>query len=432
MRAPDELCLGPVDDPLTVAVRLASAAGFDSYVVYETPDQTSFAGGVLGLLTIDHAGVHATWNAGCSSTSSADPYIDVDSLLHRMPLDDWTGYGWAAFELGCSRPTGPGDPPLLYLAIPEVEVRMDARGTVIRAPDSETLHRLAALVADPTPISITSRRVAVRHETDSAYQKAVEVAVDEIRAGLLHKVILSRTVPIDEPVDLVATYLAGRRANSPARSFLLATGDLSAAGFSPETVAEIDPDRRLTTRLLAGTRPRRGEPIDDARLRDELRNDPKEITEHAISLKALHDDVERLVHPGTAAVTGLMAVVERGSVQHLESTLTGVLADHLNAFGAFGRLLPPAPVTGVPRHVAAEAIGRYEHAPRGLYGGAVFTYAVDGSLDAALVLRSVFTRAGQTWLQAGAGITAWSEPEREHAETRAKLDSIAPHLVPAT
>ncbi|MBE1603910.1 hypothetical protein [Actinopolymorpha pittospori] len=44
-----------------------------------------------------------------------------------------------------------------------------------------------------------------------------------IRAGELDKVIRSRIVPVREEIDMATTYLAGRRANDPARSFLLLT-----------------------------------------------------------------------------------------------------------------------------------------------------------------------------------------------------------------
>jgi anthranilate/para-aminobenzoate synthase component I len=54
----------------------------------------------------------------------------------------------------------------------------------------------------------------------------------------------------------------------------------------------------------------------------------------------------------------------------------------------------------------------------------------DGSMDAALVLRTVFQRGREVWLRAGAGIIAQSTPERELEETCEKLQSVARHLVP--
>ncbi|WP_308252807.1 chorismate-binding protein [Pseudonocardia sp. ICBG601] len=108
-----------------------------------------------------------------------------------------------------------------------------------------------------------------------AYRGSVAAAVAEIGEDRFRKVILSRTVPVTEPVDLPATYRHGRAHNTPARSFLLRLGGLEAAGFSPETVVEVAADGTFSTQPLAGTRARSGEPERDAELSDELRRDPQ-------------------------------------------------------------------------------------------------------------------------------------------------------------
>jgi anthranilate/para-aminobenzoate synthase component I len=79
-------------------------------------------------------------------------------------------------------------------------------------------------------------------------------AVADIHAERLQKVLLSRVVPIAEELDLAATFEAGRRGNTPARSFLLRLGDLCAAGFSPETIVEVAADGTVSTQPPAGTR----------------------------------------------------------------------------------------------------------------------------------------------------------------------------------
>jgi salicylate synthetase len=55
-----------------------------------------------------------------------------------------------------------------------------------------------------------------------------------------------------------------------------------------------------------------------------------------------------------------------------------------------------------------------------------------GFFEATLVLRTVFQDQHRQWLQAGAGITALSNPDREFQETCEKLESIAPYVVTAT
>jgi len=95
-------------------------------------------------------------------------------------------------------------------------------------------------------------------------------------------------------------------------------------------------------------------------------------------------------------------------------------------------MFPAVTVSGLPKPEAYRAIRRYEPEARGLYGGAVVVADADGELDAAVVLRSVYRSGGRTWLRAGGGVVADSEPDREFEETREKLRSVARFLVPET
>jgi salicylate synthase len=277
--------------------------------------------------------------------------------------------------------------------------------------------------AEPSPV--------VTHVGRSEYCAIVETAISEIRRGLLDKVVLSRRVPIGHRVDLAQTYHLGRRATSPARSFLLSAGGISAAGFSPETVVEVDLAGRVSTQPLAGTRARGASPEEDERLRAELLADPKEIFEHAISMRASWEDLSEVCVPGTVRVDEPMRIEQCGAVQHLGSLVSGQLARGRTALDALGAVFPAVTVSGIPRAEACACIARLEAQPRGSYGGAMLHTGSDGRLDAALVLRTVFQDEGQAWLQAGAGIVRDSTPEREFQETREKLGSVAPFIVDA-
>ncbi|XUL88240.1 salicylate synthase [Streptomyces galilaeus] len=415
------------EDPLTLMARLARGGLYDQYAVYENGPEWSYAGGTL-----------ATFRLGpefCRAGGARD-LSAVDEWLAALPVTGWRVYGWATFELGAALAgarTSDVDveEDLLHLVVPAVEVRVEGDRVLLRATDPGELDRLVGLVrargesGDP----VSTERVSVPLEDNGGYLDAVAGALDDLRGpGPLTKVILSRRVAVPVPLDLTATYVAGRRANTPARSFLLDLGGIRAAGFSPETVAEVTGDRRVVSRPLAGTRARTGAPDEDARLRADLLSDPKEIHEHAISVKLALEDLA-LVCDDTCT-TEYMTVAERGTVQHLASTVVGRLRADRTPWQAFAALFPAVTATGIPKTPAYDLIRALEDKPRGLYAGAVLTYDSSGALDAALVLRSVFQQGDRCWLQAGAGIVQQSLPPREHEETCEKLRSIAGHLVP--
>jgi len=139
--------------------------------------------------------------------------------------------------------------------------------------------------------------------------------------------------------------------------------------------------------------------------------------------------VDEVAEPGSSAVVDFMTVRERGSVQHLGSTVTGRLDPSKDRMDALETLFPAVTASGIPKAAGVDAILRLDESPRELYSGAVVMFSASGGLDAALTLRTVYERDGRTWLRAGAGIIGASDPDREFEETCEKLATLAPHLV---
>ena len=250
-----------------------------------------------------------------------------------------------------------------------------------------------------------------------AYKQQVARAVAEIRRGEYVKVIVSRAIPLPSRIDMPATLLYGRQANTPVRSFMFRQEGREALGFSPELVMSV-----------AGTRDRMGNPEHNKAKEAELLHDSKEVLEHILSVKEAIAELEAVCQPGSVVVEDLMSVRQRGSVQHLGSGVSGQLAENKDAWDAFTVLFPSITASGIPKNAALNAIMQIEKTPRELYSGAILLLD-DTRFDAALVLRSVFQDSQRCWIQAGAGIIAQSTPERELTETREKLAIIAPYLM---
>ena len=71
-----------------------------------------------------------------------------------------------------------------------------------------------------------------------------------------------------------------------------------------------------------------------------------------------------------------------------------------------------------------EIINNLEEEPRGLYGGGIGYFSVDGSADFAIAIRSILLQDGVATVQAGAGIVADSDPLREYEETERKMAAM--------
>ncbi|NED80675.1 salicylate synthase, partial [Streptomyces sp. SID11233] len=152
----------------------------------------------------------------------------------------------------------------------------------------------------------------------------------------------------------------GRRRNTPARSYVLDLGGYRAAGFSPETVLEVAENGRVSTQPLAGTRAYGRDQAENERRRTELISDPKEIHEHAVSVRQACAEMAAVCGAGSVVVEEFMAVRPRGSVQHLASRVTGRLRPDAGVWDAFASLFPAITATGVSKPAALRALARHE------------------------------------------------------------------------
>ncbi|WP_432973698.1 salicylate synthase [Dactylosporangium sp. CA-233914] len=431
----EEIATGS-SDPLNLATRLARS-GFDDYVVYERAGTWTFAGDALATVTLDARRVRVESGGEVTERSwSGSPAQALHTTLSRLPIAGWRAYGRVDFGFASLVPglalNGAAEPDgvAVRLIVPRVEVTLEAGRAVVRGVDAAARARVRDLLTADTAPEV-GPAAAVDITADGAnYRERVAQAVKEIRQGQYQKVILSRSVPIPFPVDVVSTYERGRRGNTPARSFVLRLDGAEAAGFSPEIVVSVDRTGHVVTQPLAGTRAfGRGAAL-DAAARRELENDPKEVFEHAVSVRTSQHELRGICTPGSVRIGEFMGVKERGSVQHLASFVNGDLAEDRSAWDALEAVFPAVTASGIPKRESLDAIARMDDR-RGLYSGAVVAIDADGSLDAALVLRAVYQEDDKAWLRAGAGIVVDSTPEREFEETCEKLGSVAPFVVPA-
>lgn len=410
---------GPFDPPAVVA-RLSASGLLGEHVAYERAGCWHIGARPVGRVRVDARSVHAEF-ADARTDAPFTGWGAVAAALARCPEPGWTALGWASFEL--ARPAAAaGD--VLHLMIPGLSIRLTPDEVTVRGPGADDVLDVIGAAAPPAvPVP-----APVRIDGDR-YRDGVATAVARIRSGALEKVILSRAVPVEGAVDLAATYALGRAHNTPARSFLLDLGGWEAAGFSPESLVEVEPSGRISTQPLAGTCARTADAAADAARRNLLLADPKEVYEHATSVRLAFTELASVAAPGSTRIEEFLAVKQRGSVQHLGSRVSAQLAAGRGPWDAFGAVFPAVTASGIPKAPAVALIDELEDGPRGLYAGAVISADAGGALDAALVLRAIYRHRGRTWLRAGAGIVGASTPEREYEETCEKLASVAPYVV---
>lgn len=424
--------IAPADLAAELVAALPERDG-EEYLLYEHDGQWVLAIGVLAMVELDRDELRVLRDGVTQrQTWTGRPGPVLGEAVDRLLLETEQAFGWVAFEFGAYRfglhdRLAP-DTPLARVFWPRTRIVITPEAVRVSDADERQRDAVDRLLHGGLPDTPSASAIDVAVDA-TAYHARVAAAIGEIATGRYHKVILSRSVDVPFKLDFPSTYRLGRRHNTPARSFLLRLGGVRALGYSPELVTAVHRDGAVLTEPLAGTRALGRGAACDGQARIDLESNSKEIVEHAISVRSSLLEISEVATPGSAVITDFMTVRERGSVQHLGSTVRARLDTSKDRMDALEALFPAVTASGIPKAAGVEAILRLDESPRDLYSGAVVMFSADGGLDAALTLRAAYERDGRTWLRAGAGIIEASQPDREFEETCEKLTTLAPYLV---
>jgi anthranilate synthase component I len=304
----------------------------------------------------------------------------------------------------------------------------DERADEAYADAVARVEAMTELVARPTPSEVVSASFEGalpirRQRTPEQFQQAVSTAVEEIRAGEAFQVVVSQRFEVDTTADALDVYRVLRLTNPSPYMYLLRLGDFDIVGSSPEALVTVK-DGIAITHPIAGSKPRGGTPGEDAALEAELLADPKERAEHVMLVDLGRNDLGRVCRPGTVEVVEFMDVRRYSHIMHLESTVTGTVAEDRSALDVLLAAFPAGTLSGAPKVRAMEIIDELEVSRRGLYGGVVGYLDFAGSADAAIAIRTAVLRDGVAYVQAGGGIVADSDPPTEDVETRNKAAAV--------
>jgi anthranilate synthase component 1 len=312
------------------------------------------------------------------------------------------------------------DEPDLDAAYEAAVLRLQEIKARLRAPVPPprwSLDRSRSTAPDPS-----DRTVGSTFERDH-FLAAVERIREYIYAGDAFQVVLSQR--FERPVDVsgFSIYRGLRAVNPSPYMYYMAFRDFEVVGSSPEPLVTVS-GRKAETRPIAGTKPRGATPAEDAALAAEMLSDEKERAEHLMLVDLGRNDLGRVCRAGTVKTEEFMQVERYSHVMHLVSSVVGELEEGVTATDALRAVFPAGTVSGAPKVRAMEIIDELEPARRGPYAGAIGYLSYSGDLDSCIYIRTILVRQGRAYVQAGAGIVADSDPEREFVETENKARAM--------
>lgn len=260
--------------------------------------------------------------------------------------------------------------------------------------------------------------------SDEAHRANIRRCVAHCLRGDVFQIVVSRRFCQRYSGDDFRLYRALRSINPSPYLFYFDFGGYRIFGSSPETHCRIDGDRAYID-PIAGTTRRTGDPAEDRRHAEFLRNDAKENAEHVMLVDLARNDLSRNCQD--VKVDFFKDMQFYSHVIPLVSRVSGrLLQPHSPGakIRAFFDTFPAGTLSGAPKVRAMQIISELEPHNRGAYGGCIGFIGLDGDLNQAIVIRTFVSRNGELWFQAGSGVVAKSNDEYELQECNNKLGAL--------
>ena len=255
------------------------------------------------------------------------------------------------------------------------------------------------------------------------YPAMVAEAVDTIKEGKLHKVVLSRFEDFDLPDGFDPFYTLQKLSDKYENAFcyLINTKTYGCwIGATPEKLIALKDNQFFSTDALAGTQvlPEDKELCDVAWTQ-------KEIEEQAMVSRYIIDCFKKIrlrefdeIGPKTVKAGNLTHLKTEFKVD-MQSTNSPLLGSTMLEL-----LHPTSAVCGMPRELADEFIKAHEDYERSLYAGFLGPAGFGGNTNLFVNLRCMQVNESRARLYAGAGITENSNPQKELEETSHKMQTL--------
>jgi anthranilate/para-aminobenzoate synthase component I len=374
------------------------------------------------ILVADGYGTRVTTAAG-TRTHTGDPLDVLRELLaelqRRRPHAAPAVVGALAYDYVRPRNADPRAPRLLALAVD----RLEESDTPDSEDDGAPLDAELEVAGEPALAPRLDDLAAHSDLTRDEYRATVRAVKEHIAAGDIYQANLSQRFRLAWPQGGLALYDALRTTSPAPFAGYFRVGGLEIVSASPERLLRVDGDA-LSTRPIAGTRPRARDAAADRALAVELLLSEKERAEHLMLVDLSRNDLGRVARVGSVHVDELMTVEDYSHVRHIVSNVAARLRPDRDALDALRALFPGGTITGVPKIRCMEILDALEKAPRGFYTGSLFYLAADGRLDANILIRTAMVAAGVAEMRTGGGIVADSDPEREYEETLHKAEGL--------
>ncbi len=271
-----------------------------------------------------------------------------------------------------------------------------------------------------------------------AYRQRFNQVIDYIHAGDCYQINLAQRFSCDYQGDPWLAYQQLRNQTQTPFSAYIESPQGCLLSLSPERFLQVS-DSSVETRPIKGTRPRHEDPLQDQQLKHALQHSIKDRAENLMIVDLLRNDLGRSCITGSIKVPELFKIESYANVHHMVTSITGRLAQPIDAINLLKNCFPGGSITGAPKIRAMQIIEQLEPHRRSAYCGSIGYIGFNGEMDSNICIRTLVATRGATrgatgdsstsdqgrlhcW--AGGGIVADSDCDAEYQETFDKINNL--------
>ncbi|QTN39272.1 anthranilate synthase component I family protein [Cryomorphaceae bacterium] len=303
------------------------------------------------------------------------------------------------------------------------ELYLVQHGSEDLEPSNEAFTRLKSLlrINHSAPFSFELIGQESSSTEPEEFLKMVERGIQHCQRGDVFQVVLSRSFHQGFRGDDFNVYRSLRSINPSPYLFYFDYGSFKIFGSSPESQLQVS-SGSASIDPIAGTALRTGNSTSDAEAAERLKADPKEHAEHMMLVDLARNDLSR--HSDAVEVEECAEIQYFSHVIHMVSKVKGSLQTGASGLRVFADTFPAGTLSGAPKYRAMQIIDDQEGDTRNFYGGAIGFFGFDGSVNHAIIIRSVLSKNNTLTFQAGAGVVVESIPQNELQEVDNKVAAM--------
>ena len=268
----------------------------------------------------------------------------------------------------------------------------------------------------------------IKTVTKEEYAKSFDDIKTMIENGDVYEVNLTQQFIVDTTKDKFDIYKKLSEVNKADFMAYMDFGEYCVLSSSPERFFDCQ-NVFVQARPIKGTIRRSNDKDEDEKLKKELLNSDKDISELLMIVDLMRNDLGMSCDAETIKAISNYSLESYENVHHLVATIVGKLREDEDVFSLIKNIFPGGSITGAPKLASIEAIDKVEKYNRNIYTGSIGYISFNQNCDLNILIRTILKIKDRCYFSGGGAITWDSEMNSEYDETIQKSKKVYEALI---